>query len=127
MFDHLIMALGAAPAGTGAAAPAAGTAGAAAPAAGAAGAVAGTTGNGNYFFLILLGFLVLMYLLMYIPERRRRKKLQEQISALKQGDKVMTSSGIVGVIEYIGDKTVYIRSQDAKIEVVKEAITTVLQ
>lgn len=124
MLDNLIFALGApaatAPVGAPGADPAA------------AGAVAGAAGatapaGGNYFFLILLGFLVLMYLMMYIPERRRRKKLQEQIAALKQGDKVMTSSGIVGTIEYIGDKTVYLRSQDAKIEVVKETIATILQ
>jgi preprotein translocase subunit YajC len=125
MLDNLIFALGA-PAAT---APAPVTA-PVDPAAAAAGATAGATGTpagGNYFFLILLGFLVLMYLMMYIPERRRRKKLQETDRALKQGDKVMTSSGIVGVIEYIGDKTVYIRSQDAKIEVVKETIATILQ
>ncbi len=118
MLDRLIIALGA---------PATADPAAAAASGAVAGAAGTTPGQGNFFFIILLGFLVLMYLMMYIPERRRRKKLQEQISALKQGDKVMTSGGLVGTVDYIGEKTVYLRSQDSKIEVVKESIITIVQ
>lgn len=85
------------------------------------------SGGRNYMLLLLLGFLVLMYLLMYIPERRRRKKLQEQINNLRQGDKVMTTGGLVGEIDFIGEKTVYIKSQDSKFEVVKESVVNVIK
>lgn len=99
----------------------------------AAEAVAATTGapvaqpGGIMQYLPIILMVVFMYLLIFLPESKRKKKLQKQLDALKQGDKVVTIGHIVGTIEFIGEKTVYIKSQDAKLEIAKTGIVTVLE
>ncbi len=83
-------------------------------------------GGGFSLLLMPLLLLVFMYVLIFLPERKRRKALEKQISSMKQGDRVITNGGIVGTIEFIGDKTVYIRTADAKIEVRKDFIAAVI-
>lgn len=78
-------------------------------------------------FLPIIVMILFMYLIVFLPENRRRKKLQKQIDALKQGDKIITLGHIIGTIEFIGEKTVYLKSQDAKIEVAKSGISSVIQ
>lgn len=95
-------------------------------AAGTAAAPASAAG-GIMSFLPMILILVFMYLLIFLPESRRRKKLQKQISALKQGDRVITLGHVVGTIEFIGDKTIYVKTLDAKIEVAKSGIASVLE
>ena len=98
-----------------------------APAAGAAAPSGAPAGGGLMSFLPMILILVVMYLLIFLPESRRRKKLQKQINALQQGDRVITLGHVIGTVDFIGDKTVYIKSLDAKIEVAKSGIATVLE
>ena len=49
------------------------------------------------------------------------------LANLKSGDKVVTSSGIVGVVITVKDKTVSLRSADAKMEVTKPSVTDILE
>ena len=49
------------------------------------------------------------------------------LASLKSGDKVVTSSGIVGVVITVKDKTVSLRSADAKMEVTKSSVTEILE
>ena len=86
-----------------------------------------TQGGGLMTFLPIILMVVFMYLLVFLPESKKRKKLQKQVESLKQGDKVITLGHIVGTIEFIGEKTIYIKSQDAKIEIAKSGIATVLE
>ena len=92
-----------------------------APAGGAGGA------GGMAQILLMVGIFVIFYLVLILPESRRRKKLQNEIKELKIGDRVMTSGGIHGVIEFVGDKTFYIKSADAKFEVAKESVAAVIK
>jgi hypothetical protein len=46
---------------------------------------------------------------------------------LKSGDKVVTSSGIVGQVITVRDKTISLRSADAKMEVTKASVTEILE
>ncbi|MGL4677492.1 MAG: preprotein translocase subunit YajC [Brevinema sp.] len=85
------------------------------------------SGGGLMSFLPIILMVVFMYLLIFLPENKRRKKLQKQIESLKQGDKVVTLGHIVGTIEFIGEKTVYLKSLDAKIEVAKSGIASILE
>lgn len=78
-------------------------------------------------FIPIILMVVFMYLLIFLPESKRRKKLQKQIDSLKQGDKIVTLGHIVGTIEFIGEKTVYIKSQDSKLEIAKTGIASILE
>jgi preprotein translocase subunit YajC len=74
---------------------------------------------------VLVG--LMMYFMLFRPQQQRAKQQAKLLSALKSGDKVVTSSGIVGVVITVKDKTVSLRSADAKMEVTKSSVTEILE
>jgi preprotein translocase subunit YajC len=77
-------------------------------------------------FPMVLIFIV-MYFLMIRPQSQQRKQQAKLLAALKSGDKVITSSGIVGIVMTVKDTTVSIRSADAKMEVTKSSVVQILE
>jgi len=73
---------------------------------------------------ILLIF-VIFYLLLIRPQQKRQKEHQRLLAALKKGDKVVTNSGMLGVISSINDEKniVVLRvDNDVKMEFLKSSI-----
>jgi len=70
---------------------------------------------------------VVMYLVLILPQSRKDKQRRAMISALKVGDKVVAASGIVGVVVSIREAYVTLRSEDAKMEVLKSSIQEVIE
>lgn len=70
--------------------------------------------------------LLFFYFILWRPEQKRRKVIEEQRSSLKKGDKV-TAMGIIGTVVRVQEQTVILKMYDgAKIEVLKGAITDVV-
>lgn len=81
--------------------------------------------------LFMFGWLAIMLLLFYVmlirPQRRREKERQEMLSKIKTGDRVLFSGGIIGIVANVKEKSVVIKvAEKTKIEVVKGAISQVL-
>jgi preprotein translocase subunit YajC len=75
-------------------------------------------------FLPLVFILGIFYLIVFLPARRRQKKLQEMIDNLKTGDKVVTSGGIYGTIVGFKDDRIQLRiAENVKIELSRNAVT----
>lgn len=74
----------------------------------------------------LLLLLVAMFVFMTSSQRKRARQQEQLIKNLKSGDKVATTSGIIGTIVTVKDRSVSIRSEDSKLEVLKSAVTEVL-
>jgi preprotein translocase subunit YajC len=70
---------------------------------------------------------VVMYFLMIRPQSQQRKAQAKLLETLKSGDKVVTSSGIVGTVITVKDSTVSLRSADAKMEVTKASVVQILE
>lgn len=70
---------------------------------------------------------VVMYLVMIVPGQKKEKQRQAMLKALKIGDKVVTASGIVEVVVSLRDQSVTLRSDEAKLEVLKNGIQDVLE
>ena len=71
---------------------------------------------------------VIFYYVMVRPQRRRQQEQQRLISALKTGDRVVTASGIHGLISNVKETTVIVKVADnVKIEIEKSAIGTVMK
>lgn len=69
--------------------------------------------------------IVFFYFILWRPEQKRRKAMEQQRSAMKKGDRV-TAMGIVGTIFKIQEKSVILKMYDgSKIEILKAAITDV--
>ena len=82
--------------------------------------------------IVLFGLMfVMMYFIMIRPQQLRAKQQKKLLEALKSGDRVMTSSGFIGIVISVKDKavppTVTIRSSDAKFEVTKASVTEILE
>ena len=76
--------------------------------------------------LPLLLMFGIMYFLVIMPQQRQRKKLQEMLGAVKNGDKVITTSGIYGTINGIDGDTFILKVADnVKIRIARAAIAQV--
>lgn len=75
-------------------------------------------------FLVLVG--VMFYFILIRPQQQRTKQQSKMLAALKSGDKVVTSAGLVGTVITVKDKTVTMRSADSKFEVTKASISEVI-
>ena len=75
---------------------------------------------------LIIAMVALMYFLMFRPQQQQRARQAALLKNLKPGDKVATASGIVGTVVTVKDRTVSLRSADAKMEVTKASITDLL-
>jgi preprotein translocase subunit YajC len=78
-------------------------------------------------FAPMILLVIVFYFILIRPQQQRAKQQARLISNLKSGDKVVTSSGIVGVVITVKDRTVSLRSMDAKMEVTKSSVTEILE
>src|SRR5215216_2504581 len=74
---------------------------------------------------LLMG--VVFYFLLIRPQRTRAKQQEDLLKALKSGDKIVTASGIIGVVISVKEKSVSIRSSDAKLEILKSAVSEITE
>lgn len=80
--------------------------------------------GGIISFLPLLLILGIFYLIVFLPARRRQKKVQMMIDNLKAGDKVITSGGIYGTIVGFKDDRIQLRvAENVKIELSRSGVT----
>jgi preprotein translocase subunit YajC len=82
-------------------------------------------GAGSFLTLILPWVLIfgVFYVLIILPQRRRQKELQETISNLKAGDRVVTTGGIIGTVQSVRETSLILRSADkSMIEVARSAV-----
>jgi preprotein translocase subunit YajC len=78
-------------------------------------------------FAPMILLVIVFYFILIRPQQQRAKQQVKLIASLKSGDKVVTSSGIVGVVTSVKDRTVSLRSADAKMEVTKSSVTEILE
>jgi preprotein translocase subunit YajC len=78
-------------------------------------------------FAPMILLLIVFYFILIRPQQQRAKQQANLVANLKSGDKVVTSSGIVGVVITVKDRTVSLRSADAKMEVTKSSVTEILE
>ena len=71
-------------------------------------------------FVLMIG---IFYVLVLMPMRKRQKKIGDFQSSLKVGDRVITTSGIYGVITKLEEKAIQIQIADkVRIDVARAAI-----
>lgn len=73
--------------------------------------------------LLIIG---VFYILLIRPQQKRQRELQETISQLKAGDRIVTNGGIIGTITNVRDTSFLIRSAEKSIlEISRSAIAGV--
>jgi preprotein translocase subunit YajC len=85
----------------------------------------GATG-GLGMFLPMIIVMGIFYVMLILPQQRQRKKTQAMLAALKNGDKIVTTSGIYGTVSGIDGDTVILKIADqVKIRITRSAIAQV--
>jgi preprotein translocase subunit YajC len=70
----------------------------------------------------------IMYLFMIRPQQKKMKQQQTMLGALKEGDEVLTSSGILGTVKSITDRMVTLEiDTNVKLRVLKTQVSAVLK
>ncbi len=79
--------------------------------------------------LILIGgIFVIMYFLMIRPQKKKQKEKMAMLSAVEQGDKIISIGGIYGEVKQVKDNTVRVQIDDhTRIELAKSSISTIVQ
>jgi len=75
--------------------------------------------------LVLL--IVVFYFALIRPQQKKQKDHAQLLKGVRPGDKIVTTGGIVGVIVSVKEKTISIRSADAKFEITKAAVAEITE
>jgi len=78
-------------------------------------------------FLMMGLMVVVFYFLLIRPQQKRQREHTELLKTIKPGDKVVVSGGIIAVVVTVKEKSVTVRSADAKLEVTKAAVGEILE
>lgn len=83
-------------------------------------------GAGSFILQLAPLFLIfgVFYFLIIVPQRKRQQKLQATIAALKAGDRIVTTGGIIATVTAVRDTTLVVRSADkTMLEISRGAVT----
>ena len=86
------------------------------------------SGSGFAQFVPLILIFVIFYFFLIRPQQKRAKEHKLMVAALKRGDEVVTSGGIVGKVERIlgDDKVDILISENVTVQVVQSTIQSLL-
>ena len=85
----------------------------------------GAAAIANFLPIIAIG--LVFYFMVIGPANKQRKKQQEMLSALKKGDRVITTGGIYGTIQGVEPEAVYLKiAENVKVKVSRSAISGVV-
>ena len=86
------------------------------------------SGSGFAQFVPLILIFVIFYFFLIRPQQKKVKEHKQMVAAIKRGDEVITSGGIVGKIERVlGDDKVDISiSENVTVQVVQSTILSLL-
>ncbi len=92
-------------------------------------AAEGQSAPGGGFTIGWLVFMVaIFYFVMIRPQKRREKERKALISSVKTGQRVLLTSGIIGEVSTVKEKTLMVRiAEKTNIEVLKSAVSQILE
>ncbi|WP_336760380.1 preprotein translocase subunit YajC [Asaia sp. VD9] len=85
--------------------------------------------SGIISFLPMILVFVVFYFVLIRPQQARQKELKAQLNALRRGDRIVTSGGIIGVVQLARDGSKEIEVEIApgvKIQLMRENVSQVL-
>jgi preprotein translocase subunit YajC len=86
------------------------------------------SGSGFAQFVPLILIFVIFYFFLIRPQQKKVKEHKSMVTALKRGDEVITSGGIVGRVERIlgDDKVDILISENVTVQVIQSTVQSLL-
>ena len=87
------------------------------------------SGQGIAQFIPLILIFIIFYFFLIRPQQKRVKDHKAMVESLKRGDEVITSGGIIGVVERVmeDDRIEVTISENTKVQVIRSTITSLLK
>ena len=86
-------------------------------------------GQGITQFIPLILIFVIFYFFLIRPQQKRVKEHKIMVDSLKRGDEVITSGGIIGVVERVmeDDRIEVDLGDNIKVQIIRSTITSLLK
>jgi preprotein translocase subunit YajC len=74
-------------------------------------------------FLPLIAMLAIFYFILVLPMKKKQQKVQAFLQALKEGDQVVTTGGIIGTITKLKEDAIQLQiAQNVRVDVARNAV-----
>ena len=86
--------------------------------------------NGQFAqFIPLILIFIIFYFFLIRPQQKRVKDHKAMVESLKRGDEVITSGGIIGVVDRVmeDDRIEVTLTDNVKVQIIKSTITSLLK
>ena len=86
-------------------------------------------GQGIAQFIPLILIFVIFYFFLIRPQQKRVKDHKAMVESLKRGDEVITSGGIIGIVDRVmeDDRIEVILTDNVKVQIIRSTITSLLK
>lgn len=79
-------------------------------------------------FMPLILIFIIFYFLLIRPQQKQAKELRKMLAALKKGDRVATSGGVIGTIVSLGETEIVIKiSDNCNANFTRSSVTAILK
>ena len=87
------------------------------------------SGQGIAQFIPLILIFIIFYFFLIRPQQNRVKDHKVMVESLKRGDEVITSGGIIGIVDRVmeDDRIEVTISENTKVQVIRSTITSLLK
>ena len=87
------------------------------------------SGKGIAQFIPLILIFIIFYFFLIRPQQKRVKDHKAMVESLKRGDEVITSGGIIGVVDRVmeDDRIEVTISENTKVQIIRSTITSLLK
>ena len=87
------------------------------------------SGQGIVQFIPLILIFVIFYFFLIRPQQKRVKDHKAMVESLKRGDEVITSGGIIGIVDRVmeDDRIEVTICENTKVQIIRSTITSLLK
>ena len=79
------------------------------------------------FAIQIVGFMAIIYFMLFRPQMKERKRHEEMLSSVKKGDDIVTAGGIIGKIVHAEETHLTVRTgETTRVTVDRSRIAAVL-
>ena len=79
------------------------------------------------FAIQIVGFMAIIYFMLFRPQMKERKRHEEMLSSVKKGDDIVTAGGIIGKIVHAEETQLTVRTgETTRVTVDRSRIAAVL-
>ncbi|MDA7715233.1 preprotein translocase subunit YajC [Pelagibacteraceae bacterium] len=87
------------------------------------------SGQGIAQFIPLILIFIIFYFFLIRPQQKRVKDHKLMVENLKRGDEIITSGGIIGIVDRVmeDDRIEVTISENTKVQIIRSTITSLLK